>query len=84
MKLHETFPVKVYSPFKVYFEGPALALSAVNASGPFDILAKHEDFLSILVPCMVVIQTPSGNHQIPLQKGIVQVNKDQLWLFANI
>jgi F0F1-type ATP synthase epsilon subunit len=47
-------------------------------------LAKHEDFLTILLPCTVVVQTTSGKKEFPMQKGIIQVNKDQVWLFANI
>jgi len=84
MKIKETIPVKIFSPFKVFFEGDALAVSAVNKTGPFDILAKHEDFLTILVPCNVVVRTPQGKQEFPLQRGIVQVNKDRVWVFANI
>ena len=36
-----TMAVKVYAPFKVYFEGDAMSVSAVNDTGPFDILPKH-------------------------------------------
>jgi hypothetical protein len=32
-----TMAVKVYAPFQVYFEGDAFSVSAVNATGPFDI-----------------------------------------------
>ena len=84
MKLHETFPLKIFSPFNVYFEGDALAMSAVNATGPFDILAKHEDFLTILLPCKIIVQTAQGKKEIPLERGIVQVNKDRVWVFSNI
>jgi F0F1-type ATP synthase epsilon subunit len=84
MKLHETFPLKIFTPFQTFFEGEALALSAANKTGPFDILAKHEDFLSILVPCSVVVQTTAGKKEFPLERGIIQVNKDQVWVFANI
>ena len=84
MKVHETFPLKIFSPFKVFFEGEALAMSAVNASGPFDILAKHEDFLTILTPCNIVVQTVNGKQEIPMEKAIVQVIKDRVWVFANI
>lgn len=84
MKLRETFPLKIFSPFSTYFDGDALAVSAINKTGPFDILAKHEDFLSILVACNVVVQTTSGKKEFPLQRGIIQVNKDQVWVFANI
>lgn len=84
MKVHETFPLKIFSPFRVFFEGEALAMSAVNASGPFDILAKHEDFLTILTPCNIVVQTVSGKKEIPMERAIVQVIKDRVWVFANI
>ena len=59
-------------------------MSAENGSGPFDILAKHEDFLSILVPCTVVVRTTQGRQEIPLERGILQVNNQAVWLFANI
>jgi len=84
MKVHETFPLKIFSPFKVFFEGEALAMSAVNASGPFDILAKHEDFLTILTPCNIVVQTVNGKREIPMERAIVQVIKDRVWVFANV
>ena len=84
MKVRETFPLKIFSPFKVFFEGEALAMSAVNASGPFDILAKHEDFLTILTPCNIVVQTVNGKREIPMERAIVQVIKDRVWVFANV
>lgn len=84
MKLHETFTLKVFSPFITYFDGEALAVSALNKTGPFDILAKHEDFLSILLPCNVVVQTTSGKKEFPLERGIIQVNRDRVWVFVNI
>jgi len=37
--------LKVYAPFKVYFEGDAYSISATNETGPFDILPKHHNFL---------------------------------------
>lgn len=84
MKLKETFPATIFSPFETYFEGPALAISAENATGPFDILFDHEDFLSLLVPCTVRVQTPQGDKEFPLQRGILQVSNNTVWLFANV
>lgn len=84
MKLHETFPVKIFSPFNTYFDGDALAVSAINGAGPFDILAKHENMVSILLACDVVVQTPQGKKEFPLERGIIQVNNNQVWVFANI
>ncbi len=84
MILKETVALTIFSPFNTYLDVQALAMSAENGSGPFDILAKHEDFLSILVPCTVVVRTTQGRQEIPLERGILQVNNQAVWLFANI
>jgi hypothetical protein len=36
----DQFYLKVYSPFKIYFDGAVQSVSAVNDTGPFDILAS--------------------------------------------
>jgi len=40
-----TMRVKVYAPFKVYFDGEAKSMTAVNRVGPFDILPQHHNFI---------------------------------------
>ncbi len=84
MKLQKTFPATVFSPFQTYFKGSALAVSAENATGPFDVLFEHEDFLSLLVPCTVRIITPKGEHEFAIERGILQVTNNVVWLFANV
>lgn len=40
--------VKVYTPFKVFYEGDALSVSAKNQTGEFDVLPG----IRILSPCL--------------------------------
>ena len=40
--------VKVYSPFQTYFDDSAKSLSAVNQTGPFDVLPEHHKFICLL------------------------------------
>ena len=40
--------LKVYSPFHVYYNEEAFSLSAENATGPFDVLPHHHNFISLL------------------------------------
>ena len=49
--------VKVHSPFKVYFDEAAFSISAENDTGPFDILPRHHNFMTLLNPCEVAIVT---------------------------
>lgn len=76
--------VKVYAPFKVYFEGPAYSISAVNGVGPFDILPHHHNFLTMVVPCTLVIGTPNGQQKIKISRGLMHVKADRVVVFVDV
>jgi F0F1-type ATP synthase epsilon subunit len=76
--------VKVYAPFKVYFEGEAHALSAVNEVGPFDILPGHRNFLCMLVPCNLAVHTPSGKQNIKISRALMHVKANHITVFVDV
>ena len=76
--------VKVYSPFKVYFDGLAQSISAVNATGPFDILPKHHNFMTLLNPCDVVVRAADREEKIPISRGVMHVKADQVIVFLDV
>lgn len=83
------FHLKVYSPYKTYFEGDVSSLSALNETGPFDILAEHHNFLTLLLPCELTIRgiknAPSGKEEkIKITRGIMQVKPRDVVVFLDI
>ena len=77
--------VKVYAPFRVYFEGDALSVSAVNATGPFDILPRHHNFLCMLVPCNVVIKPAEGEPKtVKIHRALMHVKADRVVIFMDV
>lgn len=70
--------VKVYSPFKTFFDETAFSLSGVNLTGPFDILPKHHNFISLVEPCELVIQAPNGEKRIRISGGVMHVKADKV------
>lgn len=77
--------VKVYSPFRDYYDGPSFSLSAVNATGPFDILPKHHNFISLLSPCEMVLRTVKhGEQRIRISGGIMHVKADKVIVFLDV
>jgi len=84
MKIQKTFSLTVFSPFKTYYEGSALLLTAENKSGPFGILAEHANFLCLLSPGTLQIQAPEKNFELPVDKGIVQVVDGAAYVFVGI
>lgn len=77
--------VKVYAPFQVYFEGDAVSVSAVNDTGPFDILPHHKNFLCMLVPCNLVIQPVEGAPKtIKIHRALMHVKADRVVVFVDV
>jgi hypothetical protein len=77
--------VKVYSPFHDYYYGRAFSVSAENDTGPFDILPRHHNFISLLRPCDLIIRTiREGEQKIIISGGIMHVKADQVIVFLDV
>lgn len=77
--------VKVYAPFQVYFEGDAYSVSAINATGPFDILPHHHKFLCMLVPCNLIVTPVEGEPKtIKINRALMHVKADRVVVFVDV
>jgi F0F1-type ATP synthase epsilon subunit len=79
-----TMSVKVYAPFQVYYEGDAYSVSGVNATGPFDVLPHHHNFLCMLTPCNLVIEHPEGEKTIKITRALMHVKADRVVVFMDV
>jgi F0F1-type ATP synthase epsilon subunit len=73
--------VKVISPTQTYYDGPALSVSAINKVGPFDILAQHANFFSLITQGDIVVNTGSQELRFPVTHGIVKASNNVITLF---
>jgi F0F1-type ATP synthase epsilon subunit len=76
--------IKVYSPYQVYFDDRAKSISAINDTGPFDILKGHRRFLTLLQPCELVIDSEKGEERIKISHGIMYVKEDRVVVFLDV
>lgn len=80
--------VKVYSPFTTYFDSQAFSISASNQTGPFDILPKHHNFISLLTECDVLVRSIENNQpkdtKIKIFGGIMHVKSDEVLVFLDV
>ncbi len=88
-KARPTMRIKVHSPFRTYFEDDAYSISGVNATGPFDILPHHHNFMTLLSAGELSIQTTGQNGQPPVQKirisgGLMHVKADKVTVFLDV
>jgi len=79
----ETMHVKVYTPFKTYFDGYAKSVSAVNATGPFDILPRHKNFLTLLTPCDLIIRA-AKEQKMKIARGVLLVRHNEVTVFLDV
>ncbi len=85
MNQTSTLQVKIYAPFKVYFNGPAESLSATNETGPFDILLGHKNFMSLLKPGEVTVrQKQSENYNLTVERGVMHVRDNKITVFLDV
>jgi F0F1-type ATP synthase epsilon subunit len=77
--------VKVYSPYKIYFDdSQCQSISAKNKTGPFDILPRHHNFITLLDPCELVIHYNGGIQRIRISRGIMHVKADRVIVFLDV
>jgi F0F1-type ATP synthase epsilon subunit len=77
--------VKVYSPFRTYYDDTAQSLSAVSKTGPFDILPQHHNFISLLEACEVEIVTVAGDkRKIKIAGGILHVRSNRATIMLDV
>lgn len=77
--------IKVYAPFKVYYEGVGVSITAVNETGPFDILPHHHNFLCMLVPCDLIVRNPTGETKtIRISRALMHVKAERVTVFVDV
>jgi len=68
---------------KVLYSGQAFAITSINDKGPFDILAQHESFISLIKSKVIIRTTPKENTEIQIENGILRAYKDKVYVYVN-
>ena len=77
--------VKLYSPFKTYYNDDAKSIPAENDTGPFDILPQHHNFITLLNACEIVIHSLGDKPMhIQISKGVMHVRNNKVTVFLDV
>lgn len=76
--------IKIHSPFKTYFDDDASSISAVNDTGPFDVLPSHHRFMTILNEGEVTVRGSGGELRYKIDRGIMHVRDDHVTVFLDV
>lgn len=73
--------VTVRSREKVVFEGEAIAFTSVNQKGIFDVLAQHENFISIIKDVLVVHREKDKKEEFKVERGVIKVRENKVHVY---
>ncbi len=77
--------VKVAAPFRTYFEGEAASVSAANDTGPFDVLPRHKNFMTILKPGQLTVRVPQRpDFNLSIERAVMHVKDDKVTVFLDV
>ncbi|MBI2613494.1 MAG: hypothetical protein HYW62_01885 [Candidatus Levybacteria bacterium] len=68
---------------KVLYSGQAAAITSVNEKGVFDVLPRHENFITLIKEKVIIHPTLRENKEIQIENGIVRIYKDKVYVYVN-
>lgn len=80
----EAFGLKIVSPSVVLYDEKAVSISAKNKVGPFDVLAGHANFFSLISECDVIVNTGKEKKTFPVKQGLIKVTQNAVVLYVDI
>jgi F0F1-type ATP synthase epsilon subunit len=85
MKSNNELHVRVSKATKLVWEGQATAVSSKNASGPFDILPMHANFISLVTNTPIKVLAKDGTTKdLKAKQAVVFVENNDVKIYLNI
>ena len=80
----ELIKVIIMNREQILFQGEVKSLTSVNITGEFDILARHQNFISVIKEKVVLRPAEGQPIQYPITQGIMHVVSNSVRVFLGI
>lgn len=84
MKISDSLFVMVRSRDKTFFNDKVKAISSFNEKGPFDILPKHANFISIIKDSVVLHKETGEKEEIIIEGGVIRAFENHVNVFIGV
>jgi F0F1-type ATP synthase epsilon subunit len=79
----ELLNVRVLTPSQFLFNGQALSVSSINATGKFDILPQHANFITLIENQTITIQKPDRKSiNFQFHQAIIYAARNEVSIYA--
>ena len=75
--------VIIRSKEKVLYDDSAYAVTSINDKGTFDILPKHENFITLIKGSITIHVTPKEKIQFQIENGLARVIENKVDIYVN-
>ena len=79
-----TFPLRIITPDRVFYEGQVTMVEFNTTEGEIGVLPGHIPLTVILKPGIVNIYEPDGEKNAALHSGFAEILQDQVTILAEI
>jgi len=83
-KLAQELFVIMKNPQATLFEGKAIAVTATNDKGIFDIIPYHTNFISLIKDYVIIHEIEDIKKTYPIQTGIMKVFENTVSIYLGI
>lgn len=84
MDRHQSLTIIIHDLSKIVFEGEAYAVSSTNESGPFDILASHTNFITLIKEYITITLPDRQKKEIKIDSGVLKNIGNRVEVFLGI
>jgi F0F1-type ATP synthase epsilon subunit len=76
--------VKISTPTDVLWEGEAESVSSINSQGPFDILPKHANFVTLVQGEPISVRSDQRERQYSFKNAVIHTDKDSVRIYGDV
>lgn len=76
--------LSVKNPEHVVYEGEAFAITSVNEKGLFDVLPKHQNFISMINEKLIIHLSKGFKKEFKIGQGVLKAQKNIVKIFLGL
>lgn len=80
----DRFDVTITSSSAIIWKGVATSVSSKNSVGPFDILAEHENFVTMIENEPIVVRSGDKEKTFQYEDAVISVYNKKVTIYADI
>ncbi len=79
-----TFNLIVKARDRTLYEGRVISVTSFNAKGRFDILARHANFISLIINAIIIREPKGSLRELRIKSGLLRTKNDQVEIYVGV